>query len=71
MRLDPELLKKSGAFGVVSSELIGYVAVGFGLGWFLDRLADTKPVFTAILTIVGLVGAIRRIIVWMKSQSNS
>jgi F0F1-type ATP synthase assembly protein I len=68
MRLNPELLKKSGVFGVVSAELVGYVAAGFGLGWFIDGLAGTKPIFSAILTIVGLAAAIRRILVWMRSQ---
>lgn len=35
----------------------GILLVGFGLGWLLDKLMDTLPVFTLVGLAIGIVGA--------------
>ncbi|MGH3830124.1 MAG: AtpZ/AtpI family protein [Pseudonocardiaceae bacterium] len=35
----------------------GILLIGFGLGWLVDRLVDTLPVFTLLGLALGIVGA--------------
>lgn len=42
----------------VMSELIGGVLVGFGIGYGIDYLIETKPLFMIIMSIVGFISAV-------------
>ena len=64
MQLDAELLKKTGAFGLVTGELAAYVGGGFLIGRYLDQKFHTVPWISVIITILGLILAIRRIASW-------
>jgi len=44
----------------VGTHLAAMVIVGFALGFGLDYLIDTKPVFMLIFGILGFVGGILR-----------
>ena len=68
MQLDNELLKKAGAFGLVSTELAVYVGGGFAVGHFLDKKLGCAPLFSVSGSILGMVYAIRRIAVWYKKE---
>ena len=46
----------------VTSELIAGVAVGGAIGWGLDRLFHTKPLFIILLGLVGTAGGFWNII---------
>ena len=46
----------------VTSELIAGVAVGGAIGWGLDRLFHTKPLFLILLGLVGTAGGFWNII---------
>lgn len=61
MRLDAELLKKTGVFALVSSELITTIGGGFLLGNYLDGKWGTKPIFGFGLALLGLVYSVWRI----------
>lgn len=61
MRLDAELLKKTGIFALVSSELIATIGGGYLLGTFLDERFNTAPVFVGIFTTAGLSYGVWRI----------
>ena len=62
MRLDAELLKKTGIFALVSSELTVTIGGGYLLGSFLDERLDSAPIFVGILTTVGLSYSVWRIL---------
>jgi F0F1-type ATP synthase assembly protein I len=42
--------------------LIGTIALGAALGFFLDRWLHTKPILTFVLAGLGVIGGIREII---------
>jgi len=46
----------------VGTHLAAMVIVGFALGFGLDYLIDTKPVFMLIFGILGFIGGIMRAI---------
>jgi F0F1-type ATP synthase assembly protein I len=61
LHLDAELLKKTGVFALVSSELIACIGGGYWLGSFLDNRWESAPIFTVILATLGLTYAVWRI----------
>ena len=70
MRLDPDLLKKTGVFGLVSSELVTFIGGGYLLGAWLDKKWNTTPYLGALLALLGISYSVWRIYrlaqVWMK-----
>ena len=40
-------------------ELVGGLAIGFGLGYGLDVFFDTLPIFMIIFTLLGFVAGVR------------
>ncbi len=62
MRLDAELLKKTGIFALVSSELIATIGGGYLLGSYLDERFKTAPILVGILTIAGLSYSVWKIL---------
>jgi hypothetical protein len=71
IRLDAELLKKTGVFALVSGELTISIGGGYWLGNLLDERLHTKPAFSAGLAILGLVYAVWRIFGLAKSWSKT
>ncbi len=60
--LDRELLKKTGVFALVSSEVVAAVGGGYFLGRYVDSwLALGGPVFAAGLAIIGFVYIVWRL----------
>lgn len=45
----------------VGVELVAALAVGVGIGWALDRLLGTKPIFLAIFMLLGGAAGVRNI----------
>ena len=45
----------------LSMEMVAAVAVGGGIGWFLDRWIETSPLFLLIFLALGLVAGIRNV----------
>jgi F0F1-type ATP synthase assembly protein I len=62
LRLDAELLKKTGIFALVSSELIATIGGGYFLGSFLDERWNSAPICVGILTLAGLSYSVWRIL---------
>jgi Putative F0F1-ATPase subunit Ca2+/Mg2+ transporter len=48
-----------GMGAVTAAQLV----VGLGLGWLVDSLADTTPVFLLIGVFLGIVGAVSYVVV--------
>ncbi|GAV21240.1 ATP synthase protein I [Mariprofundus micogutta] len=40
----------------VGTEIVASTMIGLGLGFFLDRWLDTRPVFLIVFAIFGLAG---------------
>lgn len=70
--LDPELLKKTGVFALVSGELLTFIGGGFLLGRELDKRFETAPWIAGGLATLGLIYSVWRIQWlgkrWMKKQ---
>lgn len=70
IRLDAELLKKTGIFALVSGELTASVGGGYWLGSVLDKRWNSAPACAAGLAILGLVYSVWRIFGLLKQQAN-
>lgn len=46
----------------IAVELVAGVAVGFGVGWFLDDWLGTRPWLLLVFTIVGFVAGLLNVI---------
>lgn len=68
LQLDPKLLKKTGVFSLVLTELGVYVGAGLFAGRWLDQKVELSPLFTSILVLAGLVLAIFRIRYWLRKE---
>lgn len=67
MRLDAELLKKTGVFALVSGEITALVGGGYFLGKYLDNRFGFEPTLAVILAMLGLgIGSWR---IWLYSRS--
>lgn len=60
MLLDPELMKKTGIFALVSGELVAFIGGGYWLGKELDKRWNTSPTLAALLACMGLSYAVWR-----------
>lgn len=49
-------------FSTVGIEIGVALAIGILIGWYLDRLFDTKPWLTIAFTLFGIVAGFRNII---------
>ncbi len=41
------------------ADLLAGILVGFGLGWVVDGVFDTRPLFMVIISLLGTAGGIR------------
>ncbi len=55
----------------MAGEMIGAPAGGFLLGWGLDTLFNTKPLFMIILMFVGFGIGIRNVYYWTKKTPSA
>lgn len=63
--------KSSGLAWRIGIELFVAVAVGFFIGQQIDIWTDTKPIFTAILTILGFAAGIKNVMVLAKKMQEA
>lgn len=69
MLLDKELLKRTGIFALVSSEVLATVAGGFLAGDWLDEKWGTSPFLSAALPLLGFGYSIWRINMFLRMQA--
>ena len=50
-----------GIAGRFATELVVAVVFGGGLGWLLDRLLGTRPLFLLVLVVLGAAAGIRNV----------
>lgn len=73
---NPLISKKGGltSLNIVISfivVLITLLGLGFIIGYYLDRLLGTKPIFMLICIFLGIAGAFRNLIHWLLKQEDS
>jgi F0F1-type ATP synthase assembly protein I len=61
---------KAGRFGALGFEFAGTVVAGVISGYYLDRYLGTAPLFTLLLTLAGMGGALYRLL-WTLKRYNS
>lgn len=69
MRLDPEMMRKTGAFSLVSAELAACTGGGFYLGQVLDGYFGFHHILDIGLLLLGFVIAMRRIVLWYGKEN--
>jgi len=51
----------AGIAGRFATELVVAVVVGGGLGWLLDRVLGTRPIFLVVMFMLGAAAGIRNV----------
>jgi len=69
MNLDRETLLNSGRYLALGFQIAGSIVGGLLVGYFLDDYLHTAPLFTLLLTLGGLVGAMR-LLLWSLKKSS-
>jgi len=67
---DENSIAKAGRFAAFGFEFAGTVVAGVILGYYIDEHLGTPPLFTLLLTLTGMGGALYRLL-WNLKQSNS
>jgi F0F1-type ATP synthase assembly protein I len=67
---DDSSIVKAGRFAALGFEFAGTVVAGVLAGYYLDSHLGTPPLFTLLLTLAGMGGALYRLL-WSLKQSNS
>ena len=49
----------------IGSEIVASTMIGLGIGIFLDRWLDTRPIFLIIFAIFGLIAGFLTLYQWM------
>jgi F0F1-type ATP synthase assembly protein I len=63
-------LVRAGRFGALGFEFAGTVVAGVVAGYYLDGWLHTAPLFTLLLTMAGMGGALYRLL-WMLKRISS
>ena len=61
---------KAGRFAALGFEFAGTVVAGVLLGYYIDERLGTAPLFTLLLTLSGMGGALYRLL-WNLKRTNS
>ena len=67
--MDRNALLNSGRYLALGFQIGGSIVGGLLAGYFLDDYLKTPPLFTLLLTIGGLVGALRLLLWSLKKTS--
>lgn len=69
MKLDRDTMLTSGRYMALGFQIAGAIVGGLLVGYFLDDYLHTAPLFTLLLTIGGLIGAMRLLLWSLKKFS--
>jgi F0F1-type ATP synthase assembly protein I len=68
LKIDTDMLLKSGRFMAIGFELAGAIIGGLALGYYLDQYVGTEPLFTVLGTLAGMVGGLR-VLLWVLKRN--
>lgn len=67
-----EVFKSLLTYGTLGLEMGLSVAIGIGLGYFLDRYFKTSPILSIIFMLFGIAAGLKRLYeVWKKAERES
>ena len=69
MNLDRDTLLNSGRYLALGLQIAASIVGGLLVGYYVDDYLGTAPLFTLLLTIGGLVGALRLLLWSLKKTS--
>jgi ATP synthase protein I len=59
-------------YGTLGIEMGVSLAIGIGIGYYLDRFFHTPPILTLIFTLFGLAAGLKRVYsLWKKMEKES
>jgi len=67
---DDSAIVKAGRYTALGFEFAGTVVAGVIAGYYIDRRLGTEPLFTLLLTLGGMGGALYRLL-WSLKRSSS
>jgi ATP synthase protein I len=50
----------------IGMSMVAAVAIGTGIGYYLDKYFDTKPYLTLIFMVLGVIAAFKNVIYFVK-----
>ena len=56
-----QLYKSIGFLSSVGISLVASILIGLALGVYLDRWLDTRPMFTLIMLLIGVISGVRNV----------
>ncbi|MDY6842749.1 MAG: AtpZ/AtpI family protein [Thermodesulfobacteriota bacterium] len=65
-----KLLKQAAALSSIGMAMVLAIFIGLAVGVFLDNKFSTKPVFTLVFLIFGIIAGYRNILVMIKRYSS-
>lgn len=56
-----ELYKSLGFLSSVGISLVASILIGLAMGVYLDRWLDTRPLFTLVMLLIGIISGFRNV----------
>ncbi len=56
-----QLFKSLGFLSSVGISLVASILIGLAMGVYLDRWLDTRPLFTLIMLVIGVISGFRNV----------
>ncbi|MCK4501619.1 MAG: AtpZ/AtpI family protein [Desulfuromonadales bacterium] len=58
-----ELYKSMGFLSSVGISLVASILIGLAMGLYLDKWLDTRPLFTLIMLLIGVISGFRNVFI--------
>jgi ATP synthase protein I len=58
-----QLFKSLGFLSSVGISLVASILIGLAMGVYLDRWLDTRPLFTLIMLVIGVISGFRNVFI--------
>ncbi len=56
-----QLFKSLGFLSSVGISLVAAILIGLAMGYYLDQWLDTRPMFTLIMMLIGIISGFRNV----------
>jgi ATP synthase protein I len=56
-----QLFKSLGFLSSVGISLVAAILIGLAMGYYLDQWLDTRPLFTLIMMLIGIISGFRNV----------
>lgn len=56
-----QLFKSLGFLSSVGISLVASILIGLAMGYYLDQWLDTRPMFTLIMLLIGIISGFRNV----------